>query len=432
MAENNVDLVIVGSVGIDTIETPTEKQEEILGGSVSYACAAASFFTHTGMVGVVGTDFPQEFLNTWENMSIDLEGLQKVEGKTFRWSGVYEENMDNRRTLSTELNVFETFSPELPENYREAPYLFLGNIHPALQLHVLEQVHRPDFILIDTMDLWINIDKEDLEKVISKCHMLTLNESEAQLFTGEFTLKKAADRLLELGPEYVLVKKGGNGSVLFTKDDIFLLHAYPLDHVKDPTGAGDTFAGGLMGAIAAIGRTDRDAIRQAMVYGSIVASFGVEEFSLQRLTEISLNDIEVRASEFREMCELPDMARLGNYQLTFEDRGSYLFAHIAGDDSFAASLSYWNEIAGKVSQLGRRKLLIHEELRGEVNENEMRELLMDLTHSGLKDVRIAFFDEDRSHMPINAVGQTLSASMGGHTRIFDSLEAARQWIEKDD
>jgi len=304
MSKPSVDLTIVGSIGIDTIETPTEKQEEILGGSVSYACAAASFFTHTGMVGVVGTDFPPEFRQTWENMDIDLEGLQTVEGKTFRWSGVYEENMDNRRTLSTDLNVFETFSPELPETYRDAPYLFLGNIHPALQLHVLEQVRSPEFILIDTMDLWINIDKEDLAKVIGKCHMLTLNESEAQLYTGAHTLVAAAKQLLELGPEYVLIKKGGNGSMLFTKEDIFLLHAYPLDHFKDPTGAGDTFAGGLMGALAASGKTDKESIRQAMVQGSIVASFGVEEFSLERLKQLDRETLEARVAEFKEMCRI--------------------------------------------------------------------------------------------------------------------------------
>jgi len=304
MPTPSIDLAIVGSIGIDTIETPTEKHEEILGGSVSYACAAASFFTHTGMVGVVGTDFPQAFRDTWNNMNIDLEGLQTVDGKTFRWGGVYHENMDNRDTLFTDLGVFETFSPELPEDYKEAPYLFLGNIHPALQLHVLEQVRDPKFILIDTMDLWINIHKENLTKVIGKCHMLTLNESEAQLFTGEHTLNQAAKKLLQLGPEYVLIKKGGNGSMLFTKDDIFLLHAYPLDTFKDPTGAGDTFAGGLMGALAASGKTDKEAIRQAMVHGSVVASFGVEEFSLDRLVQIDRDEIEIRISEFKEMSRI--------------------------------------------------------------------------------------------------------------------------------
>lgn len=304
MTKPAVDLTIVGSIGIDTIETPTEKREEILGGSVSYACAAASFFTHTGMVGVVGTDFPDEFLSTWKNMSIDLEGLQTVEGKTFRWGGVYHENMDNRDTLFTDLGVFETFTPELPADYQEAPYLFLGNIHPGLQLHVLEQTKNPKFVLIDTMDLWINIAKDDLTKVISKCNMLTLNESEAQLYTGEHSLTQAAKHLLELGPEYVLIKKGGNGSMLFTKEDVFLLHAYPLDSFKDPTGAGDTFAGGLMGALAASGKTDKEAIRQAMVYGSMVASFGVEEFSLERLTQLDRDEIEIRVAEFKEMCRL--------------------------------------------------------------------------------------------------------------------------------
>lgn len=304
MSKPAIDLTIVGSIGIDTIETPTEKQEEILGGSASYACAAASFFTNSGMVGVVGTDFPETFKETWENMNIDLEGLQVKEGKTFRWSGVYEENMDNRRTLSTELNVFETFSPELPESYRKAPYLFLGNIHPALQLHVLEQVQNPKFILIDTMDLWINIDKEDLVKVISKCHMLTLNESEAQLFTRAPTLIQAARQLLELGPEYVLIKKGGNGSMLFTRESIFLLHAYPLESFKDPTGAGDTFAGGLMGYLAASGKTDVQSIKNAMVHGSVVASFGVEEFSLHRLTKLNNIDIDNRVDMLKEMCTI--------------------------------------------------------------------------------------------------------------------------------
>ncbi|MEI6890550.1 MAG: PfkB family carbohydrate kinase [Pontiella sp.] len=304
MSKPAVDLIIIGSIGIDTIETPTEKREEILGGSVSYACPAASFFSHTGMVGVVGTDFPQEFRDIWSNMNIDLEGLQTVEGKTFRWGGAYHENMDNRDTLFTELGVLETFSPELPEDYKEAPYLFLGNLHPALQLHVLEQVRNPTFVLIDTMDLWINIAKEDLTKVISKCHMLTLNESEAQLFTGEDSLTQAAKQLLKLGPEYVLIKKGGKGSMLVTKDDTFLLQAYPLDHFKDPTGAGDTFAGGLMGALCASGKTNKEAIRQAMVYGSIVAAFGVEEFSLERLSQINRDEIEARVIEFKEMCRI--------------------------------------------------------------------------------------------------------------------------------
>ena len=299
-----IQLTIVGSIGIDTIETPQEKRADILGGSVSYACAAASFFAQSGMVGVVGTDFPQHFKDIWTRMNIDLQGLQTLEGQTFRWSGVYEENMDHRHTLSTELNVFEDFTPELPTAYRVAPYLFLGNIHPALQLHVLDQVDSPKFVLIDTMDLWINIAKESLTEVISRCDMLTLNESEAQLFTGEKQLLKAAKVLLELGPTYILIKKGGNGSMLYSRDGLFLLHAYPLDTLTDPTGAGDSFAGGLMGALAASGKTDLPSIREAMLYGSVVASFGVEAFSLDRFETLDRDQIEERVTTFTSMFQL--------------------------------------------------------------------------------------------------------------------------------
>jgi len=300
-----IQLAIIGSIAIDTIETPTEKREDLLGGSASYASAAATFFSHPGMVGVVGTDFPPAFRKIWEDLNIDLQGLQTAEGKTFRWSGIYEKNMDNRQTISTELNVFEQFSPELPYSYRNAPYLFLGNIHPSLQLHVLQQAHHPKFVLIDTMDLWINSAYEELKQVISQSHMLTLNESEAELFTGEHSLNKAAKKLLELGPEYVLIKKGGNGSALFSKKDLFLLHAYPLDSVEDPTGAGDTFAGGLMGALASFDSVDPYSIRKAMLYGTIVASFGVESFSLDQLLKISLSDIQKRADALRNMIQIP-------------------------------------------------------------------------------------------------------------------------------
>lgn len=305
MKKNTVPrLVIVGSIGIDTIETPREKHVEILGGSVSYACAAASFFVKTGMVGVVGTDFPAEHRALWEKMGIDLAGLQTAAGKTFRWSGVYEANMDNRRTLLTELNVFENFSPELPESYRDAPYLFLGNIAPELQLHVLEQVHSPKFVLIDTMDLWINIAREKLVEVVSRCDMLTLNESEARLFTGAHSLMNAAEALLAMGPRFVLIKKGASGSMLFSKEGIFLLHAFPLADFKDPTGAGDTFAGGLMGALAESDKTDEKSIRRAMLYGSVTAAFGVEEFSLARLAALDRKQIDIRADLLKSMCRI--------------------------------------------------------------------------------------------------------------------------------
>ncbi len=298
-------LVIVGSVGIDTIETPREKRESILGGSASYACAAASFFVSTGMVGVVGKDFPPAFTRLYRKLGIDTAGLQVVPGETFRWSGVYENNMDNRRTLSTELNVLASFSPELPASYRRAPYLFLANISPELQAHVLDQVKRPRFVLLDTMDLWINVARDALVDVIGRVTMLTLNESEARHLTGEHSLIRAATMLLDWGPRYVCIKKGEHGSVLFSRNGIALMPAFPLEDVQDPTGAGDTFAGGFLGALARSGSITENNIRKAMTYGAVVASFGVEKFSLDRLQKLTMEQIEARATTFRAMGRIP-------------------------------------------------------------------------------------------------------------------------------
>ncbi len=304
--ENPVQLVVVGSIGIDTIETPVERRESILGGSASYACAAASFFSKVGMVGVVGTDFPKEHVDLYRQFQIDLDGLETVPGQTFRWTGVYEQNMDNRRTICTELNVFASFLPKIPQAYRSSPFLFLANIQPCLQLHVLDQIRKPRFVVMDTMDLWINTAKDVLLQVIARVDMLTINESEARHLTGEHALLKAARTLLQLGPDYVLIKKGENGSVLFSKKGgVFLMPAFPLESVLDPTGAGDTFAGGFMGALAAGGRISEHAIRKAMVYGSVVASFGVEAFSLERLQTLTRDQIEDRAREFRAMTRVP-------------------------------------------------------------------------------------------------------------------------------
>jgi cytidine kinase len=297
----SVQLVVVGSIGIDTIETPATRRASILGGSASYACAAASFFTSVGMVGVVGTDFPKQHVDLYKHFKISLDGLETVPGETFRWSGVYEANMDNRRTLSTDLNVFASFLPKLPASYRKSPYLFLANIQPCLQLHVLDQIEKPRFTVVDTMDLWINTAKEPLLEVIKRVDMLTLNESEARALSGQHTLLKAARALVGLGPKFVLIKKGEHGSILFSGKNIFLMPAFPLEDVQDPTGAGDTFAGGLMGALAAGGKVDETSIRKAMIYGSIVASFGVEAFSLERLQTLTIEQIETRVSQFREM-----------------------------------------------------------------------------------------------------------------------------------
>ena len=300
----NIKLVIVGSIGIDSIETPYAKEKNILGGSASHACVAASFFSNIGMIGVIGSDFPNSFKKLWKDMDINLDGLQIQEGKTFRWSGKYEENMDNRETISTELNVFENFQPSIPNNYKNVPYLFLGNIHPKLQLDVLNKMNSPKFVLIDTMDLWINTAKKELEEVISKSNMLTLNESEARLYTNKNDLICAAKELLKIGPDYILIKKGVNGAILYSKDSIFLLHAYPVETCCDPTGAGDSFAGGLMGFLSKYDTINEKTIREAMTYGTITASFGIEEFSLNKFQKINKKDIDNRVSKFLKMFAL--------------------------------------------------------------------------------------------------------------------------------
>ena len=296
-------LMIVGSIGIDTIETPTDKRESILGGSASYACAAASFFTTPGMVGVVGKDF-DEFQKIYETFDIDLQGLQVEDGETFRWSGVYEENMDNRSTISTDLNVFADFNPILPDTYRKTSIVFLANIHPALQHIVLDQVESPDLVIADTMDLWINTSKDDLVRLIGRVDILTINESESRLLTGLHNLIDAGRAMLKMGPSYVMLKKGEHGSLLFSKEGIFLLPAFPVAEVIDPTGAGDTFAGGMVGHLASTGDVRPENIRTAMAYGSVLASFGVEAFSLNRLSELDRAAIDARAKEYSEMLKV--------------------------------------------------------------------------------------------------------------------------------
>ena len=298
----SVDLAIVGSIGIDDIETPAETRKDLLGGSVSYACAAASFFTGVGMVGVVGDDFDPAHVETYASFGIDVEGLQHVEGKTFRWSGVYHEDMINRDTISTDLNVFAEFSPALPDRYQAAPFILLGNIQPELQLHVLEQCRDARFVIADTMDLWINIARESLMEVISRVKLLTLNDSEARLLTGKHNMRAAANDILEAGPEYVVIKKGEHGAMLISKHgELFLVPAYPVDTVIDPTGAGDTFAGAFLGALARSGEVNGENIRAALLAGSVVASFGVEAFSLERLATLTSDEIDTRTQQLREM-----------------------------------------------------------------------------------------------------------------------------------
>jgi len=297
----DLGMIVVGSVGLDSVETRHEKREEVLGGSVSYACAAASFFTKTGMVGVVGTDFPEEGVNLYRSFDIDLAGLATAEGKTFRWGGVYAEDMINRTTRFTELNVFADFHPQLPESYRDVPFVMLGNISPELQLEVLSQIKDARFVVADTMDLWINIADAALAEVIGKVDMLLLNDAEARLLTGEHNLQSCARWILDRGPQYVVIKKGEHGAMLFSRDDIAIIPAYPVENVVDPTGAGDCFAGGFLGYLASRGGVDKRSVREALLYGSVIASFGVEAFSLDAYSSMTPAELEDRAARLRDM-----------------------------------------------------------------------------------------------------------------------------------
>lgn len=300
-----MSVLVVGSIALDTVKTPVEEHADLLGGSASYAAVGVSFFSPVNFVGVVGDDFPKEHIQYLRSRNINLDGLQTVPGKTFRWSGEYMWDLNTRETRSVELNVFEHFNPTLPAAYTDTPYVLLANIAPKLQSHVLDQMQKPRFIIADTMDLWINIAKDDLLALLKRVDMLILNDSEARQFTGETSLIKAGAKIRELGPKYVAIKKGEHGCLLFGDGKFFSCGAYPLEDIHDPTGAGDTFAGGLAGYLAAQnhGEVTFDTLRKAVVYGSVLASFNVEAFSLERLKTLRQNDIDERYSMFRLMSQ---------------------------------------------------------------------------------------------------------------------------------
>lgn len=302
-----MSVLVVGSVALDTIKTPLEEHADLLGGSASYAAVAASFFGKVNLVGVVGDDFPETHVELFRTHGIDTEGLQVAEGKTFRWSGEYLWDLNTRETRSVELNVFEHFTPKLPEGYRDTPFVLLANIAPALQLHVLDQITSPKFIVADTMDLWIDIAREELVALLKRVDMLILNDGEARQLTGETSLIRAGRRIREMGPSHVAIKKGEHGCLLFSPEGFFSCPAYPLEDIHDPTGAGDTFAGGLIGYLAAnVGTISLDHLRRAVVYGSALASFNVEKFSLERLKTVTREDITARYGIFREMSRFED------------------------------------------------------------------------------------------------------------------------------
>jgi sugar/nucleoside kinase (ribokinase family) len=293
-----MSVMIVGSTAFDSIKTPSAGNARLLGGSASHAAVAASFFAPVNLVGVVGRDFPERYLQLYRRHGIDLAGLEIAGGKTFHWSGEYEVNMNNRRTLATELGVLESFMPALPAGYRNSPFVLLANLAPAVQAHVLDQMRRPRFVVADTMDLWLNIALPDLLKLLKRVDGFVLNDSEARLLTKDDNLISALKKIHRLGPQYVIIKKGEHGAILSKRGgEIFLSPAYPLRRVVDPTGAGDSFVGGMMGYLAsAPGPVDRN-LRRAMVYGSVVASFCCEGFGLKATTRVTRAAIEKRFKE---------------------------------------------------------------------------------------------------------------------------------------
>ena len=300
-----MSLLVVGSIALDTVKTPVEEHGDLLGGSASYAALGASFFTPVQLVGVVGEDFPESEFQFWKSHGIDAAGVQRTRGKTFRWSGEYAWDLNTRQTRSIALNVFESFRPELPANYRTTPYVLLANIAPKLQSHVLDQIERPRFVIADTMDLWIQTTRADLDALLPRVDMLILNDSEAREMTKETSLIRAGRKIRELGVRYVAVKKGEHGALLFGEDEFFSAGAYPLEDIHDPTGAGDTFAGGFAGYLAAHVQDSVtfEVMRKAVIYGSVLASFCVEAFSLERLRKLNEDEIAQRYQMFKMMSQ---------------------------------------------------------------------------------------------------------------------------------
>src|SRR3984957_17248995 len=296
-------VLVVGSIAIDNLKTQLEERREVLGGAASYASIAASYFSPVNLVGIVGTDFPQEYIELFKSRGIHLDGLEVADGRTFRWSGEYEWDMNQRKTLDLELNVFETFRPKLPEAYKRTPIILLGNISPVLQNYVLYQVEDPPFVVADTMDLWISTTKAPLLDLLKRVDLLVLNDSEARQLTAETSLIRAGRKLIQLGPKFIAIKKGEHGCLLLSHDHFFSCGAFPLEDIHDPTGAGDTFAGGFTGFLAGLEKEkfEFSDLKKAVVYGSLLASFCVESFSLDRLKTLTREKIEDRYHLFRVM-----------------------------------------------------------------------------------------------------------------------------------
>ncbi|MBP1749010.1 MAG: adenosine kinase [Deltaproteobacteria bacterium] len=291
---NMIKLCVAGTVAYDSIETPFGKVENVLGGSALHFTNAASFFTDVGIVATVGHDFDMDGISFLKDRSVDLTGIEIDHGKTFRWEGRYGYDLNQAITLKTELNVIETFRPKVPEDYRNAEFLFLANIDPDLQIHVIDQVKRPVALVLDTMNFWIENKFDMLMEVIRRVDMLVINEAELREITKEHNLLKGARKLIEMGPTCVVAKRGEYGVFMMNRDEVFLAPAFPLEDVFDPTGAGDTFAGGFMGYLANVGEATAETVKQAIIMGTVMASFNVEDFSINRIKRLTMPEIKER------------------------------------------------------------------------------------------------------------------------------------------
>ena len=298
-------LVIVGTVAFDAIETPFGKTDKILGGAATYiGLSSAQFDIDPAIVSVVGGDFLQSDIQMLESKGINTQGLEVVkEGKTFFWSGKYHNDMNSRDTLATELNVLETFTPQVPDSYKDAQVVMLGNLHPMVQMSVIEQMHDPKMVVLDTMNFWMDIALDDLKKVISKVDVITINDEEARQLSGAYSLVNASKIIMEMGPKYVVIKKGEHGALIFHEDDMFFAPAMPLAEVFDPTGAGDTFAGGFTGYLAKTGDYSFESMKRAIIYGSCLASFCVEKFGTQRMEHLTKKEIDSRLQKFKSLTQ---------------------------------------------------------------------------------------------------------------------------------
>lgn len=290
-----VNTIILGSISVDDIKTPAGEKSNVLGGSAIYAALACSLFSETGIISIIGEDFPKEKLEFFKSKKIDLSGLQII-GKTFRWKGYYENDMNQAKTLSTELNSLADFKPELPENYQNSEYVFLGNTDPVHQLKIINQLKNPKFIMLDTMNFWINTVKEDLFKLIPKINLLIVNDQEARSLFNEINLRNCAKKALDLGLDSIIIKKGEHGSMLFVKDKIFIVPGYPLDTLVDPTGCGDSFAGTIIGYISKNGYSIKN-LKQAMIYATAVSSYNAQEFSTTILENMTHEKLQKRHDE---------------------------------------------------------------------------------------------------------------------------------------